>query len=62
MATTHPRGPLEQLIRRLRVAATKLGRSDEWEDLRDDLNHAAAEIERHLDDGQVQRSEGGNHD
>lgn len=33
-------------IERLRVAATKLGRSDEWEDLRDDLHHAAAEIEQ----------------
>ena len=39
-------GPVDVLVGRLRVAATKLGRSDEWEDLRDDLHHAAAEIER----------------
>ena len=41
-----PHGSVERLVWRLRVAATKLGRSDEWEDLRDDLHHAAAEIEQ----------------
>ena len=46
METNCPGGPVEHLVGRLRVAATKLGRSDEWEDLRDDLHHAAAEIER----------------
>ena len=46
METNCPGGPVERLVGRLRVAATKLGRSDEWEDLRDDLHHAAAEIER----------------
>lgn len=39
-------GRLERLVGRLRIAATKLGRSDEWEDLRDDLQFAAAEIEQ----------------
>lgn len=46
METNCPGGPVEHLVGRLRVAATKLGRSDDWEDLRDDLHHAAAEIER----------------
>ena len=46
METNCPGGPVEHLVGRLRVAATKLGRSDEWENLRDDLHHAAAEIER----------------
>lgn len=45
-ATIPAQGPVDVLVGRLRVAATKLGRSDEWEDLRDDLHHAAAEIER----------------
>ena len=46
--------PVERLVGRLRVAATKLGRSDEWEDLRDDLHHAAAEIERILQMAQAE--------
>lgn len=46
MSEESPHGSVERLVWRLRVAATKLGRSDEWEDLRDDLHHAAAEIEQ----------------